>query len=533
MRVQLHWDREGTYDDDSAVWIRVSQGWAGAGYGMVNLPRIGQEVLVDFFEGNPDRPVITGRVFSQTRRVLYKLPDDRTKSGWKTETSPGAGGFNELSFEDAAGQEEIHVQAQKDFTEIVKNDQSSTVRNDRRASVTVDDATTVGGNQSFTVGGNQSHTVGQLQANDAGDSRTSTIGHLDSIDAGNLITGTVGPGVGYVYRDDQIIQYTNGVASILLTPQGIFLDTKADLTIHAGGTLKLSGKQVVIDGKSGVYWNHEAKRQRLLARLALIDAARSSDLPPGPERDALLAAADRLSRNNRAVENARLAADSYNTSGAPEGWERVQTWDDPSTNFYAVAYKSQIDGHVVVAYRGTQPTSGSDWATNVEQGAGIPNVRYAESAMVARQAQAQYGDTTELTGHSLGGGEAATGGLATGLHTDTFNASGVNPASYLWYDLDPANAGNIDNHTVDGEVLTTLQQNTPMPSAAGNQYPLPAVRTAKDAHGDTILDANGQPTFTAAPPDGILESIDRHSRFIDGIEKQKSDDIATIMGLTR
>jgi type VI secretion system secreted protein VgrG len=259
VRVQFHWDREGRYDDDSALWIRVSQGWAGAGYGLLNLPRVGQEVLVDFFEGNPDRPVITGRVFSQTRRVLYKLPDEKTKSGWKTESSPGAGGFNELSFEDAAGREEIHVQAQKDFTEIVKNDQSSTVWNDRSASVTVDDSMTVGGSQSFTVGHDQSHTIAKFQANDVGDGRTSTIAEVDSIDAGNLITGTVGPGVGYVYRDDQNILFTNGVASIVLTPKGLFLDAKGDVTLHAGGTLKLSGKQVVIDGKSGVYFNLGSK----------------------------------------------------------------------------------------------------------------------------------------------------------------------------------------------------------------------------------------------------------------------------------
>jgi type VI secretion system secreted protein VgrG len=556
VRVQFHWDREGSYSDLSTCWIRVSQGWAGAHYGSLNLPRVGQEVLVEFFEGDPDRPVITGRVFSYTRRVLYKLPDDKTKSGWKTESSPGAGGFNELSFEDAAGREIVHIQAQKDYSELVKHDQSSTVQNDRSASVTVNDSMTVGGNQSFTVTGEQSHTVAKAQINDIGAPpppppppaapppppppgsgiRKSTIAHNDTIDAGDLIAGNVGPGVGYVYSKDQNIVLSNGLASVVITPNGLYFNATGNFTISAGATLKLSGKQVFIDGKPPVYFNRDSKRLRLLARQALIDAARAraEGMAPGPERDALLAAADRLTRNNRAVENARLSADSYNTTGAPEGWDRLQNYQDPSSGFFAVAYRSQIDGHVVVAYRGTEPTTLSDWRTNAAQGAGLPSTQYAEAAMVARQANAQYGDSTEFTGHSLGGGLAATGALATGRHADTFNAAGVHPMSYLYYDLDPANARNIDNHTVDGEVLTSVQQAVPIaPEGVGTQHPLPAVRMHRDhgAHGDTVPENDGTQQFSAAPENGLMESIDRHSRYIDAIEQQKTEDIATMGGI--
>jgi type VI secretion system secreted protein VgrG len=551
VRVQFHWDREGSYDDRSSCWIRVSQGWGGAGYGFLNLPRVGQEVLVEFFEGDPDRPIITGRVFSYTRRVLYKLPDEKTKSGWKTESSPGAGGFNELSFEDAAGREQIHIQAQKDYTELVKNDQTSTVRNDRSASVTASDSMTVGGSQSISVGGNQSHTVGKSQSNDIGappppppapqpdppgGNRTSTIAHHDTIDAGDVITGTVGPGVGYVYRDDQNIVISNGLSSVVITPHGLYLDAKGNFTISAGGTLKLSGKQTVIDGKPNVYFNRDAKRLRLLERQALIDAAlkKAEGMDPGPERDALLAAANRLARNNRAVENARLSADSYNDTGAPEGWERLQNYQDPSSGFSATAYRSQIDGHVVVAYRGTEPTTWADWRTNIAQGAGLPSTQYAEAAIVARQAQAQYsrpGDNLQFTGHSLGGGLAATGAMATGQHADTFNAAGVNPMSDFYYGLDRRNAANIDNYTVDGEVLTSSQQATWAADGVGTQHRLRAVRTTTNAHGDTVVGPDGQPTFTDAPDNGLFESIDRHSRYIDGIEEQKSQDIATMRGM--
>jgi type VI secretion system secreted protein VgrG len=467
--------------------------------------------------------------------VLYKLPDNKTKSGWKTETYPGAGGFNELSFEDAAGRELIHVQAQKDFSEIVKNDQSSTVCNDRSASVTINDSMTVGGDQSFTVGWDQSFTLGKYQSNDVGESRTSNIRHDDTIDAGNVIAGTVGPGVGYVYRDDQVIMFTNGVASIVVCPKGIFLDAKGDLEVHAAGTLKLSAQQVVIDGKSGVYWNPgdhfvvDAKRKRLIERLKLIDLARrkAQDMPPGPERDALLAAADRLARNNRAVENARLAENTYQKSGAPDGFERVQEWSDPLTNFYAVAYRSKLDGHVVVAYRGTQPPSVQDWVIgNLAQGAGIPTPRYAEAVGVAREAVAKYGDNVEFTGHSLGGGEAAAGALATGRHADTFNAAGLHPMSYLYYGLNPLDQGHVDNYTVQGEILTTAQKWVPIaPKAVGNQHGLPAKRMTVDKFGNE--------SFENAPRDGLMESIDRHSRYIDGIESQKADDIKAITAATK
>ena len=281
VRVQFHWDREGTFNDGSSCWIRVNQGWAGAGYGFLNLPRVGQEVLVEFFEGDPDRPVITGRVFSYTRRVLYKLPDDKTKSGWKTESSPGAGGFNELSFEDAAGREVVHFQAQKDFTELVKNDQSSTVLNNRSASITANDSMTVGGSQSFNVGQSQSHTIGQSQKNDVGESRISAIGQADTIDAGDTISGTVGPdGVGYTFNKDKTITITNSLASIVFKADGsLSLDAKGDFSITADGTLRLSGQQVLIDGKPNVYVNCG---EAASANVPTLPEARAPKPPGGP-----------------------------------------------------------------------------------------------------------------------------------------------------------------------------------------------------------------------------------------------------------
>ena len=117
IKVQFHWDREGKSDDKSSCWIRVSQAWAGPGWGALFLPRIGQEVVVDFLEGDPDRPLVTGCVYNGQNLPPYRrCPGEKTKSTMRSSSSPGGGGFNELRFEDAAGEEEIYLHAQKDLT---------------------------------------------------------------------------------------------------------------------------------------------------------------------------------------------------------------------------------------------------------------------------------------------------------------------------------------------------------------------------------------------------------------------------------
>jgi type VI secretion system secreted protein VgrG len=115
VRVQFPWDREGKGDDDSSCWLRVSQGWAGTGFGSIMIPRVGQEVLVGFVGADPDRPLVVGRVFNMKRQVPYKLPDHKSRSTWKSDSYPGGGGFNEIMFEDAKERELVFVQAQKNL----------------------------------------------------------------------------------------------------------------------------------------------------------------------------------------------------------------------------------------------------------------------------------------------------------------------------------------------------------------------------------------------------------------------------------
>lgn len=121
IKVQFHWDQKGKSDENSSCWIRVAHGWAGKAWGQLFLPRIGQEVVVTFLEGNPDRPLVTGSVYNAEQTVPYALPTDQTKSTIKSNVSKGGGGFNEIRFEDKKDSEEIFIQAQKDFNRVVKN----------------------------------------------------------------------------------------------------------------------------------------------------------------------------------------------------------------------------------------------------------------------------------------------------------------------------------------------------------------------------------------------------------------------------
>ncbi|WP_434426446.1 type VI secretion system Vgr family protein [Nannocystis pusilla] len=184
VKVQFHWDRAAPFDETSSCWVRVSQAWAGTNFGAMFIPRIGHEVLVEFIEGDPNRPIITGRIYDGTRTPPYPLPDEKTKSTIKSESSPGGGGFNELRFEDAKGAEEVFIHAQldmntvvlQDATRDVGRDDALTVRNNQTEDVHVDRMASVGNNETMLVGVDQSLVVGQHQTNVIGQNQVNNIG---------------------------------------------------------------------------------------------------------------------------------------------------------------------------------------------------------------------------------------------------------------------------------------------------------------------------------------------------------------------
>lgn len=131
VKVQFHWDREGQYDDNSSCWIRVSQSIAGKGWGAMQLPRIGHEVIVEFLEGDPDRPVITGRLYNADHTPPYKLPDEQSKCTLKTLSFPGGDGFNEIRLDDKKGAEQVFLHGEKDLDVRIKNDRREWIGRDR------------------------------------------------------------------------------------------------------------------------------------------------------------------------------------------------------------------------------------------------------------------------------------------------------------------------------------------------------------------------------------------------------------------
>ncbi len=135
IKVQFHWDRDGKYDENSSCWIRVMQPWGGAGWGVQFIPRVGMEVVVGFEGGDPDKPMVLGSLYNGTHPSPFQLPGDKTRSGWRTQSSLGGNGYNELSFEDRAGDEEVHLHAQRNLREVVRNDHSTGVGHDRTLQV--------------------------------------------------------------------------------------------------------------------------------------------------------------------------------------------------------------------------------------------------------------------------------------------------------------------------------------------------------------------------------------------------------------
>lgn len=217
IKVQFPWDRLGSNNENSSCWIRVAQISAGQSWGSIFIPRVGQEVVVEFLEGNPDRPIVTGSVYNATQTVPYGLPDNKTRSTIKTNSSTGGNGFNELRFEDKAGSEEVFFQAQKDYNKVVVNNDSTTVQQGNR-SVTISQ-----GNNSVTVSaGNDSLTVSQ------GNHSITVSAGSSTINAGQSITLQV------------------GANSITINSTGVSI-SGAQVSISATGNMSLQGAMISIN----------------------------------------------------------------------------------------------------------------------------------------------------------------------------------------------------------------------------------------------------------------------------------------------
>ncbi|HTV87151.1 MAG TPA: type VI secretion system tip protein TssI/VgrG [Dyella sp.] len=191
VKVQFPWDREGNNDEHSSCWIRVSQNWAGAAWGHMAIPRIGQEVIVSYVDGDCDQPIITGRTYPATNPPPYVLPRHKTRMTIKSQTHKGKG-YNELRFEDEKDQEEIFVHAQKDQNIVVNHDETTQIGHDRKENVEHDETITIGHDRTESVGNDEQVTIGKDRRHQIGQDAFLSIERNHALSIGKDRVETVG-----------------------------------------------------------------------------------------------------------------------------------------------------------------------------------------------------------------------------------------------------------------------------------------------------------------------------------------------------
>ena len=245
VKVQFHWDRHGANDDHSSCWMRVMQPWAGAGWGFVFIPRIDMEVVVTFVNGDPDRPLVTGSMYNDANIPPHALPDNKTKSTIYTNSSLGGDGYNELTFEDAAGEEQIITHAQKDYNETVENNHSTTVHGNQTNGVDGNHSETVGGEQTLSVSKTrevnvtQDHTEtigGHQTVNVSGDQETNV-----TLDRRVNVSGAQMVGVDGGYSSHEVDGH-----HLLRTTGNVTIEAAGSITIQSGTATTV----VSIDGNA-------------------------------------------------------------------------------------------------------------------------------------------------------------------------------------------------------------------------------------------------------------------------------------------
>ncbi len=275
VKVQFHWDRRAQTDEQpieaSSCWIRVSQPWAGRKWGGIFIPRIGQEVIVDFVEGDPDRPIITGRVYNGKAKPPYDLPTHKTRSTIKSNSSKGGGGYNEIRFEDKKGSEQIYVHAQMNEDERVENDSLEWIGRDRHLiikrhqheKVEENLHLIVVGDHSEKIEGKMSLKIVQDRAVDIGQSASTKIGESHYVSAG----------INLVLEAGVNITLKVGSNSIALTQAGIFI--QGSMVYINSGSGATSGTSLAVKAP-------EPPKVAATDQAGQVDVAPSAPSPPSP-----------------------------------------------------------------------------------------------------------------------------------------------------------------------------------------------------------------------------------------------------------
>lgn len=296
VKIKFPWDRRGAEDDTTSHWVRVSQNWGGAGWGSIFIPRVGQEVVVEHLEGNPDRPIVTGRLYNGERPPPYPLPDKKTVSTIMSQTSPGGGSSNEVRFEDQSGGMGFFVHASKDMnldvldakTESVAANETLSVGGDQTLKVAVDESVAIGGNRTTKIGGKDTWRILGSRTVEVQGSQAEKVGSLknevviasatENV-SGNL-TSNVGAAAAWIVTgsiDESVsgsksimcgthIRRVNGndslesgatraltcAAYVIKAKAGVSLTAKGAASIAVGGVFKVNAANAVFEGEDKV-----------------------------------------------------------------------------------------------------------------------------------------------------------------------------------------------------------------------------------------------------------------------------------------
>ena len=277
VKVLFFWDRLGKNDENSSCWIRVSHPWAGKEWGAVHIPRIGQEVIVDFLEGDPDKPMITGRVYNGGNMPPYDLPANKTQSGIKSRSSKDGTpeNFNEIRFEDKKGEELLFIHAEKNQTIEVENDESHSVGNDRKKAITNNETSTIGKDRSETVGANEKITITKNRTESVGENEAVSVSKDQTLSVGENRTRTVskdesvtigGKRTVQIGKDEDIQISKNRKVDVgendkLEVGKKLIIEAGDEIAIQTGsakilmkkdGTITIKGKDITIDGSGKI-----------------------------------------------------------------------------------------------------------------------------------------------------------------------------------------------------------------------------------------------------------------------------------------
>ncbi len=258
VKVHFHWDRLGKKDDKSSCWVRVSHPWAGKNFGVIHTPRIGQEVVVSFLEGDPDQPLITGRVYNAEQMPPWELPANATQSGILTRSSKGGayGNANAIRFEDKKGSEQLWIHAEKnqdievenDETHWVGHDRTKTIDHDEKVHVKHDRTETVDNNETITIGVNRTENVGSNESITVGKDRTRSVGAAESVTVSKTRSHTVGESETISVGTAQTISVGSNQSLSVGAAQSVTVGSSQDTSVGAAQTLSVSKDRTVSVG---------------------------------------------------------------------------------------------------------------------------------------------------------------------------------------------------------------------------------------------------------------------------------------------